>query len=47
MLEQAGYEDRSGEMREWYDGYRFGDLDIYCPWDVVNYVNSLLLDSSA
>lgn len=47
MLEQAGYANHSGEMREWYDGYRFGDLDIYCPWDVVNYVNSLLLDSSA
>ena len=24
-------------VREWYDGYRFGKADVYCPWDVVNY----------
>ena len=29
------------EIRAWYDGYRFGDLDIYCPWDVLNYVQKL------
>ena len=28
--------------RDWYDGYRFGDTDIYCPWDVINYCDELL-----
>ena len=28
-------------MKEWYDGYRFGDADIYCPWDVINRVDDL------
>ena len=32
------------KIRKWYDGYRFGKFDIYCPWDVMNYVNTLLLD---
>ena len=26
-----------GDVKEWYDGYRFGNADVYCPWDVVNY----------
>lgn len=30
-----------GEVKEWYDGYRFGNADIYCPWDVMNYVDDL------
>ena len=25
-------------LKEWYDGYHFGDYDIYCPWDVMNYI---------
>lgn len=29
------------EMREWYDGYHFGDNDVYCPWDVINHVDRL------
>ena len=29
------------EMKEWYDGYRFGDEDIYCPWDVINHIDRL------
>ena len=29
------------EMKEWYDGYRFGDADVYCPWDVINHVDRL------
>ena len=28
-------------MKEWYDGYHFGDADIYCPWDVINRVDDL------
>ncbi len=31
-------------MKEWYDGYHFGDADIYCPWDVINYVDDLVSD---
>ncbi len=37
------YED----MKAWYDGYRFGDADVYCPWDVVNHCDKLLADPAA
>lgn len=30
------------ETKEWYDGYRFGEVDVYCPWDVINHVDRLL-----
>lgn len=33
--------------KEWYDGYHFGDADVYCPWDVINYVDSLNASSDA
>ena len=32
------------KVKEWYDGYRFGNADIYCPWDVINYVDDLVSD---
>ena len=32
------------ETKEWYDGYHFGNTDVYCPWDVVNHVDCLLED---
>ncbi len=35
------------EVKEWYDGYHFGNIDIYCPWDVIQYCKSLYLDVSA
>lgn len=35
------------ETKEWYDGYRFGNADIYCPWDVINYVEQLRYDQAA
>lgn len=35
------------ETKEWYDGYRFGKADIYCPWDVINYVEQLRYDPAA
>ena len=41
MLADYGLDERFGEMKEWYDGYRFGDADVYCPWDVVNYIDLL------
>ena len=34
-------------FRDWYDGYRFGDADVYCPWDVINYCDELLADPEA
>ena len=41
MLEYYGFSDQYGAVREWYDGYLFGSLGIYCPWDVVNYCGDL------
>lgn len=44
MLEDVGALDKLPEIKEWYDGYNFGDTEIYCPWDVINYVNDYLYD---
>lgn len=44
LLQDAGLSHHAQEIREWYDGYHFGDFDVYCPWDVVNHVNQLLLN---
>ena len=41
MLKDYQLEDHLAEMKEWYDGYHFGDADIYCPWDVINRVDDL------
>ncbi|MDO4554979.1 MAG: AAA family ATPase [Lachnospiraceae bacterium] len=41
-LEYYGLQYRVGIVRKWYDGYRFGNTDIYCPWDVINYCNRAL-----
>ena len=41
MLKTYGLEEHLPEMKEWYDGYHFGDADIYCPWDVINHVDLL------
>ena len=41
MLEYYGFMGQYDAIKEWYDGYRFGDLGIYCPWDVVNYCADL------
>ncbi len=42
LLEFYGLSSYRDVIREWYDGYRFGDTDVYCPWDVVNYCDELL-----
>ena len=34
-------------MKEWYDGYRFGNVEVYCPWDVINYCDLLKADPNA
>lgn len=41
MLQVTGYENHAEEIKHWYDGYHFGSIDIYCPWDVLNHVNAL------
>ncbi len=47
MLEYYGFGDRHTLIKEWYDGYRFGRTDVYCPWDVINYTDQLLADPDA
>ena len=44
MLDYYGVENRYGAVKEWYDGYRFGNVDVYCPWDVINYCDDLIDD---
>ena len=41
MLEYYGFTDQYDAVRKWYDGYLFGNMGIYCPWDVVNYCGDL------
>lgn len=47
LLKAYHLESHLPEMKEWYDGYHFGDADIYCPWDVINHVELLCKDSKA
>ena len=47
ILAYYGLEEHLPEMKEWYDGYRFGDADVYCPWDVINHVDRLRADPEA
>ena len=41
MLEYYGFSGQYDSVKEWYDGYMFGNLGIYCPWDVINYCGDL------
>ncbi len=41
MLKYYGLTEQHAQIREWYDGYRFGDTDLYCPWDVLNHADLL------
>lgn len=43
MLEYYELSEKYDLIKEWYDGYCFGDTDVYCPWDVISYVNKLLV----
>ena len=47
LLADCRLEKHLEEMKEWYDGYHFGDTDVYCPWDVMNHVDRLLGDPEA
>lgn len=41
ILKDRDIEDKADSIKEWYDGYHFGEFDIYCPWDVMNYLLEL------
>lgn len=41
LLSYYGFQDKYSAVKDWYDGYRFGDAHVYCPWDVINYVDQL------
>ena len=47
LLTDYGLQDHFAEAKEWYDGYRFGSADVYCPWDVINYAKKLHADPNA
>ena len=47
MLAFYGLSSYKDVNRDWYDGYRFGKTDVYCPWDVINYCDELLADPAA
>lgn len=46
LLEDASLILHAEEIKEWYDGYRFGDMEVYCPWDVLNYVNKAMIQGT-
>ena len=41
LLKDADCLKHAADIKNWYDGYHFGDLDVYCPWDVMNYLRDL------
>ena len=41
ILKDADGQEHAADIKNWYDGYHFGDLDVYCPWDVMNYLRDL------
>ena len=41
LLKDADCQEHADDIKNWYDGYHFGDLDVYCPWDVMNYLRDL------
>lgn len=47
LLKDAGLTNYTTVIKEWYNGYHFGDFDIYCPWDVMNHVERLMLNPNA
>lgn len=47
MLDYYGLASHLEEIKEWYNGYHFGNVDIYCPWDVINYIDELRFDENA
>ena len=47
LLKDASVTEQADSIRRWYDGYHFGDFDVYCPWDVMNYMLELQRDPKA
>lgn len=47
LLEYYHLSDKYQQVKEWYDGYQFGNVEVYCPWDVMNYCVTLLADPNA
>ena len=47
LLDYYQLSDKYGMVREWYDGYHFGNAEVYCPWDVINYCDLLLANPEA
>ena len=47
LLSYYGLENVHETVRDWYDGYQFGNASVYCPWDVIKYVQILLRDKEA
>lgn len=47
ILEYYGLMQKYDAVRSWYDGYQFGKVDIYCPWDVISYCDKLCSDPNA
>ena len=47
LLDDYNLTAHYGETKEWYDGYRFGCVDVYCPWDVINHVDRLCSEPNA
>lgn len=47
ILKDADVTAYAAQIKAWYDGYRFGDFDVYCPWDVMNYLRDLQYNPNA
>ena len=47
LLNYYGFSNCYDAIKEWYDGYQFGNTDVYCPWDVMNYCDTLLDELNA
>lgn len=47
LLADAEVEEKAELIKEWYDGYNFGEFEVYCPWDIMNYLRDLQNDLNA
>lgn len=47
LLTAAAIPEQAENIKNWYDGYHFGEFDVYCPWDVMNYLRDLQYDPAA
>lgn len=47
LLEYYELSGNHNAVKDWYDGYQFGDVNVYCPWDVINYCDAVRADQEA